>query len=117
MNSTDFDMPVLNTDNLKSDDMKHVQNMLETHCVQQLLQCNICTLRQTNILIEHVEKFQYSFYSTGVSLLKSHLLFYMIQDLFYFPVIIIVPLNLTFFHHCMEKKKDLLYFKNTGTQT
>lgn len=64
MNSTDFDMPVLNTDNLKSD----VQNMLETHCVQELLQCNICTLRQINILIEHVEKFQYSFYSTGVSL-------------------------------------------------
>lgn len=64
-------MPVLNTDNLKtlkSYDMKHVQNMLETHCVQQLLQCNICTLRQINILIEHVEKFQYSFYSTGVSL-------------------------------------------------
>lgn len=48
--------------------MKHVQNMLETYCVQQLLQCNICTLRQINILIEHDEKFQYSFYSTGVSL-------------------------------------------------
>lgn len=68
MNSTDFDLPVLNTENLKSDDMKHVQNMLETHCVEQLLQCNICTLRQINILIEHVEKFQYSFHSTGVSL-------------------------------------------------
>lgn len=41
----------------------------------------------------------------------------MIQDLFYFPVIIIVPLNLTFFHHCMEKKEDLFYFKNNGPQT
>lgn len=31
MNSTEFVRPLLHTDNLKSDDMKHVSNMLKTH--------------------------------------------------------------------------------------